>query len=171
MNANQNDAALNPRESVPESPHSHDELWKWTLTKDAVAPCRIQDVFNMKECAGSKGEFYTNNKVLNYTLIYAFCLAGTDPDFYWLGRVPCRTVLFYGLVVGVQTYETRTLYSGMCIRYAHKCLWNNCLQLTMALRSSTAIYEPPFKINSIENLLIRRSSYRLDKQDLQPSVN
>lgn len=35
-----------------------------------------------------------------------------DPDFYWLGRVPCRTVLFFGMVVGVQTYEQRTVYSG-----------------------------------------------------------
>lgn len=35
-----------------------------------------------------------------------------DPDFFWLGRVPCRTVQFYGLVVGVQSYETRTVYSG-----------------------------------------------------------
>lgn len=39
-------------------------------------------------------------------------VAGADPDFYWLGRVPCRTALFFGMVVGVQTYEQRTVYSG-----------------------------------------------------------
>ena len=28
---------------------SSQEFWKWTLTKDAVAPCRVRDVFAMKE--------------------------------------------------------------------------------------------------------------------------
>lgn len=34
-----------------------------------------------------------------------------DPDFFWLGRVPCRSVMVYGIVVGVQQYEQRTVYS------------------------------------------------------------
>ena len=32
-------------------------------------------------------------------------------DFFWLGRVPCRTVLLVGLVVGVQVYERRICYT------------------------------------------------------------
>ncbi|KAJ3535233.1 hypothetical protein NM688_g7007 [Phlebia brevispora] len=76
---------------VPQTRHSHQELWKWTLTTDAIAPCRIRDIFEMQECTGGK--------------------AGYDPDFFWLGRIPCRVVQFYGLVVGVQIYETRTVYT------------------------------------------------------------
>ena len=33
-------------------------------------------------------------------------------DFFWLGRVPCRSVRFVGLLVGVQVYEKRMVYSG-----------------------------------------------------------
>jgi hypothetical protein len=31
---------------------SSQELWKWTLTKDGIAPCRVRDVFAMKENRG-----------------------------------------------------------------------------------------------------------------------
>lgn len=34
-----------------------------------------------------------------------------DTDFYWLGHIPCRTVLIVGIVVGIQDYEKRTLYT------------------------------------------------------------
>lgn len=33
-------------------------------------------------------------------------------DFYWLGRVPCRTVCLIGLVVGLQVFESKILYSS-----------------------------------------------------------
>ena len=39
---------------------------------------------------------------------------GIGADFYWLGRVPCRTVCLIGLVVGVQVFESRVLYSSEC---------------------------------------------------------
>lgn len=42
--------------AIPETLHSHEQLWKWTLTPDAVAACRVQDVFKMVECKGTKGE-------------------------------------------------------------------------------------------------------------------
>lgn len=71
--------------------HTHSEVWKWTFAPDAVAPCRVQDVHAMEECDGTKD--------------------AKDPDFYWLGRVPCRSVLLYGVIVGVQQYEQRTVYS------------------------------------------------------------
>jgi hypothetical protein len=35
-------------------PPSSQELWKWTLTKDAIAPCRVRDVFALKD-NGSRG--------------------------------------------------------------------------------------------------------------------
>ncbi|KAJ3507059.1 hypothetical protein NLJ89_g6515 [Agrocybe chaxingu] len=32
-------------------------------------------------------------------------------DFYWLGRRPCRTVKVLGMIVGIQVYEKRIIYS------------------------------------------------------------
>jgi hypothetical protein len=39
---------------------------------------------------------------------------GIGADFYWLGRVPCRTVCLIGLVVGLQVFESKILYSSEC---------------------------------------------------------
>lgn len=36
-----------------------------------------------------------------------------EADFYWLGRVPCRTVQIVGLIVGVQIFERRIRYTSM----------------------------------------------------------
>ncbi|KAL0959701.1 hypothetical protein HGRIS_011396 [Hohenbuehelia grisea] len=62
------------------------EIWKWTLTKEAIAPCFLRDVLEMKDGSGK------------------------DPDFFWLGRIPCRTVRLVGLIVGVSVWEKRTVY-------------------------------------------------------------
>ena len=32
-------------------------------------------------------------------------------EYFWLGRIPCRTVRIVGLVVGVQVWEKRTVYT------------------------------------------------------------
>ncbi|OJT14273.1 hypothetical protein TRAPUB_9133 [Trametes pubescens] len=32
-------------------------------------------------------------------------------EFFWIGRIPCRTVRLVGLVVGVQVWEKRTVYT------------------------------------------------------------
>ncbi|KAF9239845.1 hypothetical protein BU15DRAFT_74380 [Melanogaster broomeanus] len=68
------------------SPSSQD-IWKWTLTKEAIAPCFVRDALAMRE-SGAK-----------------------DADFFWLGYTPCRSVLLVGMVVAVQVYEKRTLYT------------------------------------------------------------
>ncbi|KZT03809.1 uncharacterized protein LAESUDRAFT_325810 [Laetiporus sulphureus 93-53] len=72
--------------TVPGAP-SAAEIWKWTLSKDAVSPCFAKDVMNMQD-SGAK-----------------------DAEFFWLGRVPCRSVHLVGLLVGVQVYESRAIYS------------------------------------------------------------
>ncbi|KAH7887028.1 hypothetical protein F5I97DRAFT_1095264 [Phlebopus sp. FC_14] len=66
---------------------SAQDIWKWSLTKDAIAPCFVRDVLAMRD-SGAK-----------------------DADFFWLGHIPCRTVLLVAMVVGVQVYENRTLYT------------------------------------------------------------
>ncbi|KAJ6577657.1 hypothetical protein B0H19DRAFT_1252977 [Mycena capillaripes] len=70
-----------PRKALP------NVIWQWTLTPEAIAPCFARDVFEMDE-SGIR-----------------------DAEFFWLGRIPCRTVKLVGLVVGVQEYETRVVYS------------------------------------------------------------
>ncbi|KAL1665237.1 hypothetical protein GGF50DRAFT_114307 [Schizophyllum commune] len=71
----------------PSTPYTHAEIFKWTLAADAVAPCFVEDVFKLEE-----NEKHTS-------------------DFFWLGSVPCRTVKLAGMLVGVQTYEKRIVYS------------------------------------------------------------
>ncbi|KAG1823528.1 uncharacterized protein BJ212DRAFT_1324897, partial [Suillus subaureus] len=73
--------------SSPSTSPSAQEIWKWTFTKEANAPCFIRDALAMKE---------SNTR---------------DADFYWLGHIPCRTVIIVGIVVGIQDYEKRTMYT------------------------------------------------------------
>ncbi|KAJ8455490.1 hypothetical protein ONZ51_g12437 [Trametes cubensis] len=63
------------------------DIHKWTFTRAAVAPCFVRDVFEMRE-SGYK-----------------------DMEFFWLGRIPCRTVHLVGLVVGVAVWDKRTIYT------------------------------------------------------------
>ncbi|KAJ7672317.1 hypothetical protein DFH06DRAFT_979448 [Mycena polygramma] len=65
-------------------------IWQWTLTPEAVASCFARDVFEMEENAKEPG--------------------ARDTDFFWLGRIPCRTVKLVGLLVGVQAFENRVVY-------------------------------------------------------------
>ncbi|KAI6029666.1 hypothetical protein BKA83DRAFT_315105 [Pisolithus microcarpus] len=69
------------------SPHSVQDLWKWTFTRDAIAPCFIRDVLSMKEASAK------------------------DADFFWIGYTPCRFVNLVGMVVAVQVRENRTIYT------------------------------------------------------------
>ncbi|KIK43583.1 hypothetical protein CY34DRAFT_803670 [Suillus luteus UH-Slu-Lm8-n1] len=73
-------------DSSSTSPSAQD-IWKWTFSKEAAAPCFIRDALSMKE---------SNAR---------------DTDFYWLGHIPCRTVIIVGIVVGIQDYEKRSLYT------------------------------------------------------------
>ncbi|KAJ3509340.1 hypothetical protein NMY22_g16330 [Coprinellus aureogranulatus] len=74
------------------------QIFSWILTPAAVAPCHVRDVLSLQERLEGKGELVQTNKHVG-------------PDFYWLGRVPCRNVRVVGLVVEVTQYEHRTLYT------------------------------------------------------------
>lgn len=37
-----------------------------------------------------------------------------EAEFFWLGRIPCRSVKLVGLLVGVQAYEQRVIYHCEC---------------------------------------------------------
>ncbi|KAF8889608.1 hypothetical protein BD779DRAFT_1439017 [Infundibulicybe gibba] len=70
---------------------SRQEIWAWTLTRDAIAACFVRDVFEMR----------------NPPETFGFL----DAEFFWLGRIPCRNVRIVGLVVGIQVYEKRIVYT------------------------------------------------------------
>ncbi|KAH9852197.1 hypothetical protein C2E23DRAFT_756768 [Lenzites betulinus] len=78
------DTASHTAESYNTTPA---EIHRWTFTKAAIAPCFVRDVFEMR-CSGSR-----------------------DMEYFWLGRIPCRTVRLAGIVVGVQVWEKRTVYT------------------------------------------------------------
>jgi hypothetical protein len=129
--------------SEAESPTPHEpvqpptaELWKWTLTHEAIAPCFVQDVFKMREHNDTgKGKFF-NHPCPKHNLTIT-----QEADFFWLGRVPCRTVRIVALVVGVKTYEKRVVYTGICLLLYIFAAWfmRICHQWTMVHLSLTAI--------------------------------
>ncbi|TFK49116.1 hypothetical protein OE88DRAFT_1809977 [Heliocybe sulcata] len=73
--------------SSTRSMHSSAEIWRWSLTRSAITTCFVRDVHEMQE-SGSK-----------------------EHDFFWLGNFPCRTVELLGILVGVQVYEKRVIYT------------------------------------------------------------
>src|ERR1700722_2709197 len=89
------------------SAHSSQELWKWTLTPAALAPCFISDVLAMTQNT-DKGSLIIRASFIPHLPYYDL------EDFYWLGSIPCRSVLLVAMVVGVQVYERRIVYTRKC---------------------------------------------------------
>ncbi|KAH7869687.1 uncharacterized protein C8R40DRAFT_718156 [Lentinula edodes] len=77
------------------------EIYKWVFSSNAIAPCFICDIRVMKRHK-EKGE-----------------------EFWWLKRLPCRTIKIIGLIVGIQQYEKRISYivddGTSVIECVHKC--------------------------------------------------
>lgn len=92
----------------PEVGSSIQDIYNWTFHSDAIAKCAIDDVLHMKPSAAQSSSY----PALIEQLLKANCLKSTEYDFYWLGSVPCRSVKIVGMVVGIQIYEKRILYSG-----------------------------------------------------------
>lgn len=82
------------------------DIWQWTLTKEAIAPCFVRDVLDMRQ---SNSGSYSICRQLHLT-------RSLDADFFWLGYTPCRTVLLVGMVVAVQTYDKRAIYTSPSVR-------------------------------------------------------
>jgi hypothetical protein len=90
------------KETVIHSP-SNAEILKWTLTQEAIAPCFVKDIYDLKD-NGLKG---------TSPLLQIRCSAQSllDQDFFWLGRVPCRVGRLVGMIVGIDVYEKKTMYT------------------------------------------------------------
>lgn len=89
--------------SVSRSPF---DIWKWTRTQAAIAPCFVRDVFSMRE-SGVKGMYVIRGAVC--LVLHLSSLQ--DANYFWLGYIPCCSVLLVGMVVAVREYEKRVLYT------------------------------------------------------------
>lgn len=104
-----------PPPAQPSKPPTHKELFNWALSPEAVVACHIRDVLSLEDRTTPASE--ATNK--HSSKLHSFLLSGEsemncrhylDPDFFWLGRVPCRNVQVVALVVGVTQYEERASY-------------------------------------------------------------
>ncbi|KAH9486978.1 CST complex subunit STN1 [Psilocybe cubensis] len=71
----------------PQVGSSIQDIYNWTFHSDAVAKCFVGDILELRPSMDRKY------------------------DFYWLKSVPCRSVKIVGMLVGIQVYEKRILYS------------------------------------------------------------
>ncbi|KDR78405.1 hypothetical protein GALMADRAFT_155343 [Galerina marginata CBS 339.88] len=63
------------------------DIFNWTFLGTAIASCSIRDALEMRENTLERREFF------------------------WLGSVPCSFVKLVGMIVGVQVYEKRIMYT------------------------------------------------------------
>ncbi|KAF5334647.1 hypothetical protein D9611_011981 [Ephemerocybe angulata] len=84
-------------EEKVQEPPKHKDLFSWTLSPEAIAPCHIRDVLSLQDRPENDKPRGPSDKL-------------SAADFYWLGRVPCRNVQIVGIVVGVSQYESRSTY-------------------------------------------------------------
>jgi hypothetical protein len=80
------------------------ELHSWTFSAESIAACTIHDVLNMRK--------NMVDGMLILGLVQLDLSLCTDYDFFWLGRIPCRSVKIVGMVVGIQVYERKITYTG-----------------------------------------------------------
>ena len=83
------------------------DVYNWTFTKAATAPCFVRDVLDMR--ADSSEHWYS------ITSILVFISSVIGYEFFWLGRVPCRTVQVVGMVVAVDVYEGKVRLRGASV--------------------------------------------------------
>jgi len=97
-------ALQQPIKTASESP-TDEELYAWTMRKEAVAPCLIEDIFHSQPNP-TKGEPPSS-------ILAIFCdIWLVDYDFNWLGRVPCRSVKIAGMIIGIKDYESKRIYTS-----------------------------------------------------------
>ena len=88
-----------------DDPSADEELYAWTMRREAVASCLIEDIFHLKpNPAKSESSHLVPAMLCN--------ISSTDYDFNWLGRVPCRSVKIAGMVIGIKDYESKRIYTS-----------------------------------------------------------
>ena len=46
-----------------------------------------------------------------YSFSDTFYRCVAEMEYFWLGRIPCRTVELVGVLVGIQAFEQRIIYT------------------------------------------------------------
>ena len=87
-----------------------EELYVWTMRKEAVASCLVEDIFHLRANSAK-------SESSGLALAISHDLLGVDYDFNWLGRVPCRSVKIAGMVVGIKDYESKRIYTSTTSSY------------------------------------------------------
>ena len=82
-----------------------EELYAWTMRREAVASCLIEDIFHLRP--------HPTKSESPRLALAIFCdTSFVDYDFGWLGRVPCRSVKIAGMVIGIKDYESKRIYTS-----------------------------------------------------------
>jgi len=82
-----------------------EELYAWTMRREAVAPCLTEDIFHLRPNPAKSESPRLALAIFCDTLFI-------DYDFGWLGRVPCRSVKIAGMVIGIKDYENKRIYTS-----------------------------------------------------------
>jgi len=82
-----------------------EELYAWTMRREAVASCLIEDIFHLRPNPAKSESPRLALAIFCDTLFI-------DYDFGWLGRVPCRSVKIAGMVIGIKDYESKRIYTS-----------------------------------------------------------
>ena len=99
------------------------EIWKWCLTPAAAARCFVRDACAMGEHAGEgMSPLVCPPPRARERSHSAAWVDVVGFEYYLLGRVPCRTLLLVGVVVGLSEYESRAIYQGACGRKSRDAL-------------------------------------------------
>jgi len=100
-------ASQGPIKSGSDFP-TDEELYAWTMRREAVASCLVEDIFHLRQnLAKSESPGL---------ILVIFCdKASVGNDFNWLGRVPCRSVKIAGMVIGIKDYESKRIYTGTIV--------------------------------------------------------
>ena len=110
-----------------------EELYAWTMRREAVASCLIEDVFYLRPNPAK-------SESSGLVLAISCDILSADYDFNWLGRVPCRSVRIAGMVVGIKDYESKRIYTSMtpCCQLLYLTYMRTTLQSTIIRGSLNA---------------------------------
>lgn len=110
-----------------------EELYAWTMRREAVASCLIEDIFHLRpNPVKSESPRLVPPTPCNTSF--------TDYDFNWLGRVPCRSAKIAGMVIGIKDYESKRIYTSafpLCSSLSILIHRHNNVQLTTIPGSSS----------------------------------
>lgn len=82
-----------------------EELYAWTMRREAVASCLIEDVLHLRPNPAK-------SESPGPAFVILCDVLSIDYDFNWLGRVPCRSVKIAGMVIGIKDYESKRIYTS-----------------------------------------------------------